>query len=157
MSQPPSSRLSRSETLAAVGIFAVASFFLVQTIGMPPMSALLPAAMLIGLLLLSVLMLIADQRKATAGEASTPMGKSPRRVAGAFLLVVSYALCVDFAGFYGSTAVFVPLVAFVFGYRSPLGLAIATAIVLGAIYLIFSFAMGQEFPVGRLWAEYLDA
>lgn len=147
------SRLSRSETLAAVGIFAVAIFFLAQTVGLPPMSALLPATMLVGLLLLSVLMLIADQRKAAAGEASTPMGQSPRRVAGAFLLILAYALCVDFAGFYVSTAIFVPLVAFVFGYRSPLGLAVATAIVLGAIYLIFSVAMGQEFPVGRLWAE----
>jgi hypothetical protein len=55
-------------------------------------------------------------------------------------------------GFYISTAVSVPLVAYAFGYRNPLGLAIAAVIVLVAIYLIFGFAMSQEFPAGRLWS-----
>jgi hypothetical protein len=47
----------------------------------------------------------------------------------------------------------VPLVAWLFGYRNPLGLLLATVIVVGAIWVIFDFAMSQEFPVGRLWQE----
>ena len=107
--------------------------------------------MLIGLIVLSVFLLIADQRKAGAGADAPPVTKSPRRVIGAFLLIVAYALATDFIGFYVSTAVTIPLVAWVFGYRSPMGLLIATVIVVGTIWAIFDFGMSQDFPAGRLW------
>ena len=81
------------------------------------------------------------------------MTQAPKRVAGAFLLVVAYALATDFLGFYVSTAVSVPLVAWIFGYRHPLGLAIATLVVVGSVWLIFDFGMSQEFPAGRLWGK----
>ena len=143
-------RLLRPETLVAIGLFVVAAGFLVPTAALPALSALLPAAMLISLMVLAAIMLLIDQRKASAGEPAQPMTKAPKRVFGAFVLVVLYALSVDFIGFYVSTAVSVPLVAYVFGYRSLLGLTVATAIVIVAIWLIFGLAMAQEFPPGRL-------
>lgn len=153
MSKSDTHRLLRVETLTAIGIFAAAAGFLIPTAGLPPLSALLPAAMLISLMVLAVIMLLADQRRVSAGEPAEPVTKAPKRVFGAFILVILYALSVDFIGFYISTAVAVPLVAYVFGYRNPLGLAAATLIVLAAIYLIFSFAMSQEFPAGHLWSK----
>ena len=105
----------------------------------------------IGLIGLAVFLLAMDQRKASTGEAPTAMTKSPKRVAGAFLLILGYALSTDFIGFYVSTAITIPLVAFAFGYRNPLGLAIATVIVVGTIWAIFDFGMSQDFPAGRLW------
>ncbi|RYH06567.1 tripartite tricarboxylate transporter TctB family protein [Tropicimonas sp. IMCC6043] len=151
MSNNHRNRLIRPETLTALGIVAVATAFLVPTASLKPISALLPAAMLVGLIILSVALLIDDQRKATAGEEPKPMTSAPKRVLGAFGLILGYALAVDFIGFYVSTAIAVPLVAYAFGYRNPLGLAIATAIVLGAIFMIFDFGMSQDFPAGRLW------
>ena len=151
MGKSATPRWLRAETVTAVVIFVVAAAFLVPTADLPPLSALLPATMLMGLLVLTVALLVADQRKAAAGEAAKPLTDSPRRALGAFGLIVVYALCVDLFGFYPSTAVFVPLIAFLFGYRSLRGLVLATVIVLAAIYLIFSFAMAQEFPVGSLW------
>lgn len=153
MSNPDRSRLLRPETLTAIGIIVAAAAFVLPTFDLPAMAALLPAAMLVSLIVLSVLLLVTDQRKASAGQPAEPMTKSPRRVALAFGLVVLYALSVDFIGFYVSTAISVPLVAYIFGFRNPIGLAAATVIVLGAIYLIFSLAMSQEFPVGRLWSN----
>ncbi|MBY6002324.1 tripartite tricarboxylate transporter TctB family protein [Salipiger bermudensis] len=147
-----SNRLTRPETLTALGIVVVAAGFLVPAAALRPISALLPVAMLVGLIGLSVILLISDQRKAAAGEAAAPMSKSPTRVAGAFALIVAYAVATDLIGFYVSTVVAVPLTAFLFGYRNPLGLALATVIVVGAIWLIFDFGMSQEFPAGRLWA-----
>jgi D-alanyl-lipoteichoic acid acyltransferase DltB (MBOAT superfamily) len=152
MSKPDTHRLLRPETLTAIGIFVAAAAFLFPTADLRPLSALLPSAMLISLLVLSAVMLFADQRKAAKGEAAPSMTKAPKRVLGAFVLIVLYALSVEFVGFYISTAVSVPLVAYAFGYRNPLGLAIAAVIVLVAIYLIFGFAMSQEFPAGRLWS-----
>ena len=151
MSERTSNRLLRPETLTALGIIIAAVGFLVPTFDLRPISALLPAAMLIGLIVLSVALLVRDQRKAAAGEDAAAMTKAPTRVAGAFGLIVVYALSTDFIGFYPSTVVTIPLVAWAFGYRSPLGLALATAIVVGTIWLIFDFGMSQDFPTGRLW------
>lgn len=151
MSEPRSSRLLRPETLTAIGTIVVSAAFLIPTFQLRPISALLPAAMLIGLIVLSAILLMSDQRKASAGEQAQPMTKSPKRVATAFVLIVCYALATDFIGFYASTAITVPLVAYIFGYRNPLGLIAAALIVLGAVWLIFDFSMSQDFPSGRLW------
>ncbi|PZX10990.1 tripartite tricarboxylate transporter TctB family protein [Palleronia aestuarii] len=153
MPESRNSRLTRPETLTAGGIIVVAAGFLVPTYDLRAISALLPAAMLIGLIVLSAFLLLADQRKASAGEDATPMTTSPKRVIGAFLMIVSYALACDFVGFYISTAVTIPLVAWTFGYRSPVGLLIATVIVVGTIWAIFDFGMSQDFPTGRLWGR----
>ena len=153
MPESRNSRLTRPETLTAVGIIVVAAGFLVPTYDLRAISALLPAAMLIGLIVLSVFLLLADQRKASAGEDAAPMTKAPKRVIGAFLMIVGYALACDFIGFYVSTAVTIPLVAWTFGYRSPVGLLIATVIVVGSIWAIFDFGMSQDFPAGRLWGR----
>ena len=146
-------RLARPETLTALGIILVAAGFLIPTFELRAISALLPATMLIGLIVLSVLLLVSDQRKAAAGEDAQPMTKSPKRVIGAFGLIVAYALATDFIGFYVSTAVTIPLVAWIFGYRNPLGLLIATLIVTGTIWAIFDFGMSQDFPAGRQWGR----
>lgn len=146
------SRMTRPETLTAIVLILLAACFLIPTAALRPISALLPAAMLIGMIALSALLLLSDQRKAAAGEDALPMTKAPGRVMAAFLMVVAYALATDFIGFYLSTAVMIPLVAYAFGYRNLLGLALATAIVMGTIWLIFGLAMSQDFPVGRLWS-----
>ncbi len=153
MSKSSSNRLSRPETLTALGIIAASAALLFPTEKLPAISALLPAVMLIGLIVLSAFLLIVDQRTAATGEESAPLTTAPKRVLGAFLLIVSYALATDFIGFYVSTTVAIPLVAYVFGYRSLPGLALATVIVVGVIYVIFDFGMAQEFPSGRLWQD----
>ena len=151
MTESRFNRLTRPETLTALGIIVVSALLLIPTFALRPISALLPAAMLVGLLVLSAILLIHDQRKAADGEEASPMTAAPTRVLGAFGMIVVYALATDFVGFYLSTAVIVPLVAWIFGYRGLLGLALATVIVVGAIWLIFDFAMAQDFPAGRLW------
>lgn len=153
MPESRNSRLTRPETLTALGIIVAAAGFLIPTTALRPISALLPAAMLVGLIVLSVALLVSDQRKASAGESAKSMTQAPKRVIGAFLLIVTYALACDFIGFYVSTAVTIPLVAWIFGYRSPIGLLIATVIVVGTIWAIFDFGMSQDFPTGRFWGH----
>lgn len=151
MSDHRPNRFLRPETLTAVGLIVVSGALLVPALDMRAISALLPSAMLVGLIILGLLLLLRDQRKASCGEAPLAMTKSPHRVAGAFALTVAYAVATDILGFYISTAISVPLVAGAFGFRNPLGLAAATVIVVGSIWLIFGFAMSQQFPSGKLW------
>ncbi|MCA0919258.1 tripartite tricarboxylate transporter TctB family protein [Pseudooceanicola nanhaiensis] len=153
MTEARRNRLLRPETLTAIGLIVAATGFLIPTFDLRPISALLPAAMLIGLIVLSALLLVSDQRKAAAGEVAKPVSTAPGRVIGAFALIVGYAVATDLLGFYPSTIVIIPLVSAIFGYRSPLGLVIATAIVVGSIWLIFDFGMSQDFPAGRLWQD----
>ena len=148
-----SRRLMRTETIAALCIIVIAALFLIPTTKLAPLSALLPASMLVGLIVLAAVMLLVDQRSAAAGETAEPITHAPKRVMGAFGLVLLYAVSVDLIGFYVSTAVSLPLVAYIFGYRNPVGLAVATCIVLAAIYLIFSISMAQDFPTGLLWSK----
>lgn len=149
MTQRNPHRLLRAETLLGIGLFITAAWFLVPALSMTAMSALLPAAMLVALMLFALIAIVKDQRHASASLPYQRVFKAPGRVSGAFVLVTLHAVCVDLLGFYVSTAIFVPLVAWLFGYRSSRGLAIATVIVLIAVALIFSFAMSQEFPRGR--------
>ena len=151
MSDRRPSRLTRPETLTALGLILLSAGFLIPTFGMRPISALLPATMLVALIVLSVVLLIRDQRKAAADEPAAPMAESPRRVVGAFALIVLYAVSTEVVGFYPATIVTVPLVAWIFGFRNPLGLALATVIVVGSIWLVFDLAMNERFPTGILW------
>ncbi|MFV0408378.1 MAG: hypothetical protein ACK5LJ_01355 [Paracoccus sp. (in: a-proteobacteria)] len=80
MSNPDRSRLLRPETLTAIGIFVAAAVFIIPTFNLPPMAALLPAAMLVSLMILAAFLLMNDQRKAAAGEPAETMTKSPKRV-----------------------------------------------------------------------------
>ncbi|PRD42460.1 hypothetical protein C5748_16930 [Phyllobacterium phragmitis] len=153
MSETRPSRLTRPETVTAIGILIVAGAFLVPALELKPISALLPVAMLIGLIVLSLALLFKDQRKAALGENARPMMKVPSRVASAFLLIIGYVVATDLIGFYLATTITIPLVAYAFGYRSVPGLLAATAIVVGAIYLIFDFAMAQQFPAGIVWGR----
>lgn len=148
---PQTHRLLRPETLTAAGLLVLSAAFLVPTAAMRPMSALLPATMLLTLIVLAVILLIMDQRSAAQGIPATPVMAAPRRVATAFGLIIAYFIGVDLVGFYPATAVSVPLVAYMFGYRHLPGLVAATVIVLALIWGIFSVAMSQEFPAGLIW------
>jgi putative tricarboxylic transport membrane protein len=153
MTDGPTPRYLRPESLTAIATFVVAAGFLIPTAELSPISALLPFAMLGGLMVLSIALLIVDQRKAAAGKPAEKMTQSPLRVLAAFAAIAVFVVAVHFLGFYPCTIVSVPLVAWTFGYRSLPGLALATLIVVGGIYLIFSVAMAQDFPPGILWAS----
>lgn len=152
MSKNKFQRLLRPETLTSIGIVLMSAGLLIPTIAMRPLSALLPAVMLIALIILAAAILVSDQRSALSKKSAEAMTKAPVRVFGAFVLIILYALCVDFIGFYPSTAISIPLVTYVFGYRNPKGLIVATLIALSVIYLVFGLAMSQEFPTGRFWS-----
>lgn len=148
---PP--RFLRPESLTAIATFVVAAAFLVPASELSAISGLLPLAMLGALMVLSVALLISDQRKAAAGLPAPKMTKSPLRVLAAFAAITVFVVAVHVIGFYPSTVLSVPLIAWAFGYRSLPGLALATLIVAGGIYLIFGMAMAEDFPVGLFWAS----
>lgn len=153
MANSLTTRLGRPDTLVACGLILVAIGFLAMALDLDMQVAMMPIAVLVGLIGLGAALLVSDQRKASAEIAPERVTQAPGRVLGAFALIVIFFVAVHFVGFYPSVAVFVPLSAWLFGYRSPVGLAVATVIVLAGIYAIFTFAMAQEFPTGIFWSN----
>ncbi|MBV1866637.1 MAG: tripartite tricarboxylate transporter TctB family protein [Marinosulfonomonas sp.] len=146
MRQSGYSRAFQADNLAAGICILVSSVLLVRVWNMPTMSGLLPIAMLVGIIVLS-LALIGRNFFASASQSSqTSVFVSPRRFCFAALSVIFYILAVNYIGFYTSTTIMVPAVAWVFGYRQPLGLALATLLFVGGIGIIFQGIMNRDFP-----------
>lgn len=135
----------RAEIGFAVFIVLGCAALLAIALDLPTMSALLPVAMLICIIVLALMLGVS----LITGRVETPEQLSMERhgrIAGAFAAIFIYAIAVPLVGFYTSTIVMLPTVAWCFGLRNPRALALATTIFVGGVYLIFTVAMGQRFP-----------
>ncbi len=133
-------------------IFIASAAFLIPALKLNGNASLLPVAMLVALMGLSVILVVIDVKKAlNNNEPHKPALQSPSRVVGALLSVFLFVTCVDFFGFYLTTAIFVPVTAYLFGCRSLKVLLASDVIVVAGIYLIFSVAMSKDFPMGSIW------
>ncbi len=145
MTNQTGSRLLHPDNIAGVVLIAVCAWLLTKVTDMPYMSALLPVTMLGAIIVLSVLMIVRNLIKSGAVPVKPVFTSLPR-----FLLVVAcvggYVLAVGTLGFYTSTLVMLPVVAWLFGYRKPKGIALATLIFVGGIALIFLVLMNQSLP-----------
>lgn len=129
----------------AVFILLSCGALLLTAIRLPTMSALLPVAMLLSLMALAGgLCLSLYIRRVVLPTKPGAFALLP--VLASFATIVAYTLAVQFVGFYTSTIIMVPLVAWAFGYRKLFGLVLSTVIFVGGIYVIFSLLMGQRFP-----------
>ena len=151
MSVTLKTRLSRPMTVTSLTIVLVTVFLLPMALELNDVPSLLPVAMLLALTGLSLFALVGDQRQAVHQESTEPLLKAPLRVYGSLSIVFLYVGSVHLLGFYLTTCIFVPLIAYLFGCKSPKALAVATLLVPGLIYLIFSLAMSKEFPNGLIW------
>jgi putative tricarboxylic transport membrane protein len=144
--------LSRPMIIIALCIFIASAAFLSPALALNVNASLLPVAMLVAMMVLAVFLLIAEFNAAKNGsEVKKPSIQSRGRVFGALLSVFLFVTCVDLFGFYLTTAVFVPVAAYLFGCRNVKVLLAADVIVVVGIYLIFGIAMAKAFPTGVIW------
>ncbi len=137
------------DLIAGVVIIAGASFLLTRATDMPPMSAVLPIAMLGALLVLSALMILRVLVRGRKGRPVAPryhVFANRNRFFGTILSIALYTVGVSFIGFYTTTAVMIPVVAWCFGYRHIKRLLLADLIFTGGLAVIFVLLMGQELP-----------
>lgn len=146
MSAKIRSPLLGAEGIAAIVIILAASALLIQAVKMPTMSAMLPVAMLVFLIVLGAIMLVKNVIAVRRGMKQARLVHRPKRAIGAFFSIVAYTVLVPLIGFYTSTILMVPTVAWAFGYRNPARLMLGTAIFAASVFLVFNIAMGQQFP-----------
>lgn len=148
LSSPRSRRLD-PDLIAGIVIVLGAGALLMRTAGMPAMTALLPVSMLSVLVLLGILLIarcVIRLKRQDENYAPTQVFDNARRFLGITASIALYVAGVALLGFYTTTAVMIPVVAWCFGYRSLKGLLIADLIFTGGIAIIFVLLMGQELP-----------
>lgn len=138
------------DLIAGAIISLGAGGLLLRTTDMPAMTALLPVSMLSVLVLLGILLIVRCvirlKRQDEAHTLSAPVFDNARRFLGIAASISAYVAGVALLGFYTTTAVMIPVVAWCFGYRSLKGLLIADLVFTGGIAVIFVLLMGQELP-----------
>ncbi len=146
MSDSKFPRLLRPENLAAGICILVSLAFLWPAKDFPGMSKMLPLAMLVAMILLSSALIVRNYLTPASETSDTPVFVAKRKFFSAVVIIIIYAMAVEFVGFYTSTVIMIPAVSWIFGYRRPAGIALATAIFVGGIALIFLVIMNRSFP-----------
>ncbi|WP_417843321.1 tripartite tricarboxylate transporter TctB family protein [Thalassospira sp.] len=145
MKNPAGSRILQADIIAGLVIVACSVWLFTETRDMPPMSALLPVVMLCAMALMGIILIGRTFLKPDL-RSDRAVFVAPRRFFLVVFAIGAYALGVATLGFYTSTTLMVPSVAWCFGYRKPFGLALATVIFVGGIALIFLVLMNQDLP-----------
>ena len=133
-----------------VGALCIVGYF--EAAGYRGQSAYLPVAVMVLGVLLSTIwavksgFLLWKAPEAAASEAEVSWSKL---VAFVFSVLV-YALSVPVIGFFTMTLVFVPVVAFILGYRKTWVLLATPALFVGVLYVLFRQVLQVPLPNERL-------
>jgi len=140
-------RLAAPDVVGGILTVAVCAFLGWETRSLPASSAIFPNMVLFLALVLGIAMAVQGFIK-SGGKEDRPARffKNRRRFFIAIGLTVLYILGINTLGFYSSTAILVPVIALVFGYRRPLVIVLSTIVFVIATYLLFGVAMDYRFP-----------
>ncbi|WP_162623109.1 tripartite tricarboxylate transporter TctB family protein [Billgrantia lactosivorans] len=149
MKQTASEHGPHPDLIAGIAIIVVAGFLLLRTPDMPTMSSILPITMLSALIGFAALMIlrvfVANRSERVKAPRHRTFDSWPRFL-GIITSIGIYVVSVSLIGFYTTTAVMVPVVAWCFGYRNIKRLLLADLIFTGGLAVIFVLMMGQDLP-----------
>jgi hypothetical protein len=135
------------ELAVALVVLALAALGLADATEFPPTSAYLPIAVLGLTCLLSfawaVQSVLAIRREPPTLRLDPAETRRLLTLAGLALL---YALAIVHVGFFTSTFLFIPLAAFLLGYRSARGLIVSTAAFALLLYAVFGLLLRTPLP-----------
>jgi hypothetical protein len=101
------------------------------------------------LALLSLILLV---QKTPSPDSHVQWVRAPRNFLFAVFSIIGYGAAVPCLGFFPASAVFMPLLALLLGYRRPFYIVLGTALILSFVYLIFVYFLGVPVPTG-IWGE----
>lgn len=136
------------ETIGASGVLALSGLGLLEAWkysgegGLVPRVVMILAIMLSGAWLVEAIASMRRGRQAPASGAPIPI-RSVVMLLGAGLALL---LGMQFVGFFTSTVIIVPALAFGLGYRQPLGLLIGTALFVVLLIVVFRLLLGVPLP-----------
>ena len=81
-----------------------------------------------------------------AGDAPLKLTDHLPRFLGLLIALICFALVFEHLGFFVSAAVFIPVVAWMLGFRRPVAIVLTTAAVLAFVYLVFVQLLSVNLP-----------
>mgnify|MGYP003149103657 FL=1 len=146
------------QDIATGSVFlAISGGLLVSSSSLPAGAAMLPHAALWALCLLSVALMIRGIRTrwvaGTADDAGEvqPFMENPGRLLLGIVAMALYIAGIEIVGFYISTALFIPVTAFVLGARNKMSIFMAGAGFVLFCYAVFSVLFERVLPEGLLF------
>jgi putative tricarboxylic transport membrane protein len=135
------------DRIAGILIFVIGALLYYTTLSFPPESAMFPRVILTLWLVLSGWMtvrsfVVADWRD----MAYEPFCIHAGRLALAVATMVLYIFAIDWIGYYTTTVIYIPLMAWLLGYRNKTVLAAATVIYLGIVLGVFDILFERQLP-----------
>jgi hypothetical protein len=133
--------------MAAIVIFVFSVLGIAHTATMPNEAALFPQMVIGAIILLSALMLIRTFKQDQRGKTFPSFFISIPRFLLIISLMLGYIIGVQYAGYYTATLFFIPLTAWMLGFRNK-GMIVSTTIlyILG-IYLVFNRLFELPLPL----------
>lgn len=133
---------------------------LAQARTLPAGAAFLPSIALAAIMFLSAIMIWRGVRRLRAGMpagGSGPFITAPSRLLTGIVAMGLYIAAIETVGFYPSTALFVPLTAYVLGARNPVALAAAGLGFVLFAYVVFDLLFERVMPQGLLFSAIYPA
>lgn len=142
-----------AERLTALGMIAVAVFFLVQSLQFPFTSGTFPLFTEYMIILLAVVMIVRsfltrDER--FEGNVEFDFSYTGLKPVLVMIVAIFYAYAVFRVGFYAASFVFYFVVTYMTGYRNTKAMIVVAAVLFPVMYLFFSVALDAELPRGFL-------
>lgn len=142
-----------AERLTALGMIAVAGFFITQSIGLPSTSGAFPKFtefLIIGLASIMILRTFISHSEKLSGDFRFDFSYMAMKPAYVMIVSVVYSYAVFKLGFYTASIVFYFLVTYMTGIRSYKIMGIVALCLFPLMYLFFNIALGADLPEGFL-------
>mgnify|MGYP003626712807 CR=1 FL=1 len=142
-----------AERVTALGMIAVAAFFLVQSTNMPGTSGTFPLFTTIIIIVLAVIMIVRTlltHDKKLQGDVSFDFSYFGLKPVYVMVVGVLYAVLIFQIGFYVSSVLFFFLVTRMTGYANVKVTAIVAAVLFPLMYVFFTIGLGADLPSGIL-------
>lgn len=132
-----------AEVIAGLVLVAFSVFAWREASGIRPAAAMFPSLIIMALGFFSVVYLV---RSVLAGGATPPVFARGWVFVVVMALTLLYVNAVVRIGYVTSTLVFIPLLAWVIGFRRPVYIAVTTLVYLACVYVLFELLFGRPLP-----------
>ena len=140
-----------AEAVAGVALVAFAAFAWYQSYSIRGAAAFFPSLVIVALGFFSLVYL---GRSLAAPRILAPVFQRSWVFVTVFVLSVIYAYAVVSVGYLTSTIVYIPLIAYLTGFRRPVYLAVATLTYMVCVYVLFEIVFRRPLP-SEMLLEYI--